>query len=154
MDHNGADIGYQNDYNLGGSGGDWASIASVHPEINPLGTVRYWGGDYKQIDKSLYPIQGQEIDRIGVNSQDTTGIVTGTNWTVTIDGTRLDGMFASNVCALGGDSGGPTFSGTTALGLLSGGTGETTCTSSSTGDYQNFFTPVQRVLDAEGLRVY
>lgn len=154
MDWNGADIGTQNAYNFGGSGGDWATIRSASPEINPLGTVRYWGGDYKQIDRSRYPIQGQEIDRIGVNSQDTTGIVTGTGWTAYIDGVRLDGMFASNVCALGGDSGGPALTGTTALGLLSGGTGEKTCTSSSTGDYQNFFTPVQKVLDQRGLHVY
>ncbi|MBZ2408802.1 trypsin-like serine protease [Streptomyces sp. L06] len=55
---------------------------------------------------------------------------------------------------LGGDSGGPALNGTTALGLLSGGSDETVCTSSSSGNYRNYFTKVQTVLNERGLRVY
>ncbi|MFE7017115.1 trypsin-like serine protease [Streptomyces sp. NPDC057651] len=63
-------------------------------------------------------------------------------------------VFESNVCALGGDSGGPALNGSTALGLLSGGTGETVCNSSSSGTYLNYFMPVQKVLNDHGLHVY
>lgn len=147
-------IGYVAYSGFGGSLGDQATIRANDPGINPLGTVRYWGGTYKQIDSSRYPIALEEIDRIGVNSQDTTGIVTDTSTTVNIGGTQVEGLFESNVCALGGDSGGPALSGSTALGLLSGGTDETVCSSSSSGTYWNYFMPVQKVLNDRGLHVY
>ncbi|MFB6784644.1 MULTISPECIES: trypsin-like serine protease [unclassified Streptomyces] len=63
-------------------------------------------------------------------------------------------MIESNVSALGGDSGGPLLHGATALGLLSGGSNETVCNSSSTGNYVNYFTKVQTVLNQTGLKVY
>ncbi|MFE2094626.1 trypsin-like serine protease [Streptomyces sp. NPDC059460] len=73
--------------------------------------------------------------------------------TVNISSKQMLNMYESNHCALGGDSGGPLFHGTTALGLLSGGSDETTCNSSSTGDYHNFYTKVQNVLNERGLHV-
>lgn len=164
MDHNSAQIGTQTAYNFGtGTGGhcdgatrgcDWAAIRVDGPSINPLGTVRYWGGDYRQIDNSRYPAEGESIDRIGVNSQDTTGNVTKTAVTVNIEGVTVYSMLETNNCALGGDSGGPAVHGKTALGLLSGGTGEQVCTSSSSGTYRNYFTKVQTVLNERGLHVY
>jgi hypothetical protein len=122
-------------------------------DINPLGTLRYWGGEYHQIDNSRYPMEQESIDRIGVNGQDTTGNITKASVTVSIEGEALYGMFGSNVCVLGGDSGGPALNGTTALGLLSGGTSETVCDSSSSGTYRNYFTKVQTVLDERGRQV-
>ncbi|MFJ1990363.1 trypsin-like serine protease [Streptomyces asiaticus] len=107
-----------------------------------------------QIDNSAWPTVGVDMDRVGVSSEDTTGYVTSEVVTVTIDGVQLEQMFESNVCALGGDSGGPALRGTTALGLLSGGTDETVCNSDSSGTYRNYFMPVQRVLNARGLHVY
>ncbi|WP_371797129.1 hypothetical protein [Streptomyces sp. NBC_01718] len=74
--------------------------------------------------------------------------------TVSVEGKVLYGMFGSNVCVLGGDSGGPALNGTTVLGLLSGGTSETVCDSSSSGTCRNYFTKVQTVLDERGLHVY
>ncbi|MEU6888241.1 trypsin-like serine protease [Streptomyces viridosporus] len=73
--------------------------------------------------------------------------------TVTMEGKTLYGMVETNNCAPGGDSGGPALNGTTVLGLLSGGSGGTVCTSSS-GTYRNYFTKVQTVLNERGLRVY
>ncbi|GAA3357351.1 S1 family peptidase [Streptomyces antimycoticus] len=154
MDWNNARIGNQTAYGFGGAAGDWATIKADDPGINPLGTVRYWGGIYKQIDNSAWPTVGVDMDRVGVSSEDTTGYVTSEVVTVTIDGVQLEQMFESNVCALGGDSGGPALRGTTALGLLSGGTDETVCNSDSSGTYRNYFMPVQRVLNARGLHVY
>ncbi|WP_158690624.1 S1 family peptidase [Streptomyces sp. 142MFCol3.1] len=164
MDWNGQRIGTQTAYNFGTGttgycdgatrGCDWATIKADDPDINPLGTVRYWGGDYHQIDSSRYPAEGEHIDRIGVSSQDLTGNVTKTSVTVNIEGKTLYSMMETNNCALGGDSGGPALNGSTALGLLSGGTDETTCTSSSSGTYRNYFTKVQTVLNERGLHVY
>ncbi|WP_172386293.1 S1 family peptidase [Streptomyces sp. MNP-20] len=164
MDYNSTEIGLQTAYNFGsGTGGicdganrgcDWATIRADGPNINPLGTVRYWGGDYRQIENSRYPAENESIDRIGVSSQDTTGNVTRTNITVNIGGKTLYSMLESNNCALGGDSGGPALHGKTALGLLSGGTDETVCNSSSSGNYRNFYTKVQTVLNERGLHVY
>ncbi|MET8184111.1 S1 family peptidase [Streptomyces sp. NPDC005336] len=164
MDYNGTEIGTQTAYNFGtGTGGvcdgatrgcDWATIKADGAEINPLGTVRYWGGDYHQIDNSRYPAEGESTDRIGVSSQDTTGNVTKTSVTVNIEGKTLYSMMETNNCALGGDSGGPALHGTTALGLLSGGSDETVCNSDSSGTYRNYFTKVQTVLNERGLHVY
>ncbi|MGW6056130.1 S1 family peptidase [Streptomyces sp. NPDC055189] len=164
MDHNSAKIGTQTASNFGtGTGGqcdgatracDWATIRANASGINPLGTVRYWGGDYHQIENSRYPAEGESIDRIGVKSQDTTGNVTKTSVTVNIEGVTLYSMFETNNCALGGDSGGPALHGKTALGLLSGGSDEQVCTSSSSGTYRNYFTKVQTVLNERGLHVY
>ncbi|MFF4764663.1 S1 family peptidase [Streptomyces sp. NPDC001292] len=161
---NGTRIGIQTSYNFGtGTGGycdgvdrgcDWAAVKIDGPEITPYGMVRYGPNDYRQIDDSRYPMEQEEIDRLGTNSQDLTGNITKTSTTVNIDGTTMYGMFESNVCALAGDSGGPALHGVTALGLLSGGTGETVCTSSSTGTYRNYFTKVQTVLNQTGLKVY
>ncbi|WP_306319788.1 MULTISPECIES: S1 family peptidase [unclassified Streptomyces] len=167
MAHNNAKIGTQTAYTFGsGTSGttgtcdgstracDWASIKADVTSINPLGTVRYWGGDYHQIESSRFPTEGEHIDRIGVSSQDLTGNVTKTSTTVNIDGETLYGMMETNNCALGGDSGGPAVHGTVALGMLSGGTSETVCTSSSSGTYRNYFTRVQTVLNERGLHVY
>lgn len=154
MSWNGQRIGDQTAWGFSGLQGDWATIRASDSKIKPLGTVRYYGGTYKQIDKSRFPAKGEDIDRIGVSSQDTTGTVTNEVVTVNIDGVKLKNMFESDVCALGGDSGGPALRGSTALGLLSGGTDEKKCTSSSNGTYRNYFMPVQRVLEQRGLRVY
>ncbi|MEV7856986.1 S1 family peptidase [Streptomyces sp. NPDC088183] len=133
---------------------DWASVKIDGPEITPYGEVRYGANDYRQITTSRYAMENEGIDRLGAISQDLTGSITKTSTTVSIEGKTMYGMYESDVCALPGDSGGPAVDGTTALGLLSGGTGETTCNSSSTGNYHNYFTPVQTVLNQTGLKVY
>ncbi|NGO71548.1 S1 family peptidase [Streptomyces boncukensis] len=162
MDWNGQRIGKQTFYRNGGGtdGSPWrcadcATIRANDPNIKPLGTVRYWGGIYKQITNSRFAVQGEGIDRIGVSSQDKTGKITIVKVTVTIGGKKMKGMHETNACALGGDSGGPALRGKTALGLLSGGTDETECSDSS--DHSgvwNYLEPVQRVLNERGLHVY
>lgn len=167
ISHNGTKIGTQTAYSYGrGTGGicdgatracDWATVKADGLNINPLGTVRYWGGTYKQIDKSRYPMEGEDFDRIGVTSQDTTGNVTRPSVTATYtDGTTLYGMIETNNCALGGDSGGPGLHGSTALGITSGGNSDQqTCNSTpDQGRSRTLFTPVQMVLNQRGLHVY
>ncbi|MFD9504440.1 S1 family peptidase [Streptomyces sp. NPDC060035] len=163
MDYNSAKIGNQSAYSFGtGTGGfcdgvtrgcDWATIKVNGPDINPLGSVRFGPSDVREVVNSRYPAEGESVIRAGVNSQDTTGNVTKTNITVNVEGKTLYSMMETNNCALSGDSGGPALHGTTALGLLSGGTDETVCNSTSSGTYRNFFTKVQVVLEERGLHV-
>jgi hypothetical protein len=75
--------------------------------------------------------------------------VTGVNQTVRyVGGGTVRGLVRTNVCAEPGDSGGPFFSGTTALGLTSGGSGN--CRYGGT----TFFQPVTEALRRYGVAVY
>ncbi|CAM5624526.1 Serine protease OS=Streptomyces microflavus OX=1919 GN=Smic_14180 PE=3 SV=1 [Streptomyces microflavus] len=77
------------------------------------------------------------------------GSVTGLNATVNYGGGDVVyGMIRTNVCAEPGDSGGPLYSGTRAIGLTSGGSGN--CSSGGT----TFFQPVVEALNAYGVSVY
>ncbi|MFF6804602.1 trypsin-like serine protease [Streptomyces sp. NPDC012616] len=164
VDYNSAKIGTQLVYQFGtgSSGGcdgvtrgcDYAVVTADGPDITPLGNVRFGPTDVREVDNSRYPAEGESTIRAGINSVDTTGNVTKTNITVNIDGKTLYSMMETNNCALAGDSGGPVLHGTTALGLLSGGTDETVCNSTSSGTYRNYFTKVQTVLDERLLQVY
>lgn len=77
------------------------------------------------------------------------GVVTRLNATVNYGGGNIVyGLIQTNVCSEAGDTGGPVFSGTTALGLISGGSGN--CTSGGT----TFDQPITEVLSAYGLTLY
>ena len=60
----------------------------------------------------------------------------------------VSGLIRTNICAQPGDSGGPLFTGTAALGLTSGGWGN--CTTGGT----TFFQPVTEALSVYGAQVY
>jgi streptogrisin D len=60
----------------------------------------------------------------------------------------VTGMIKTNVCAEGGDSGGPLFGGTKVLGLASGGSGN--CSSGGL----TYFQPVTEPLAFYGVNVY
>ena len=61
---------------------------------------------------------------------------------------KVSGLIQTNVCAEGGDSGGPLYDGTKALGLTSGGSGN--CSTGGT----TFFQPVTEALSAYGVSLY
>jgi streptogrisin D len=92
---------------------------------------------------------GQSVSRRGSTTGVHSGTVQALNATVDYgsDGV-VYGMIQTNVCAEPGDSGGPLYSGGTALGLTSGGSGN--CTSGGT----TFFQPVPEALNAYGVHVY
>ena len=162
MQWNSARIGVQNFSRNGGGTdaspwqcGDCATIQANDPGIAPGGGIRYRGGTWRDITTSRWAVSGEQIQRVGVNSQDGAHRITLVKATVTIGGKQMKGMHETNACALAGDSGGPAFAGTTALGLLSGGTDETTCSDNS--DHSgvfNYLEPIQRVLNERGLYVY
>jgi streptogrisin D len=74
--------------------------------------------------------------------------VTALNATVNYPQGTVYGLIRTTVCAEPGDSGGSLFSGTSALGLTSGGSGN--CSSGGT----TFFQPVTEPLNVYGVNVY
>jgi hypothetical protein len=131
---------------------DFAVIKYLNGDVSAPGVVIVNGQD-QQITTSRYAQDGEPVKRVGTSSSDLVGEVLVPSTTVTIDRVALTGMIKTSLCALGGDSGGPMFRGTTALGVLSGGTDETVCNSGAS-DRRNYFTPVQWVLGQYDLHVY
>ncbi|MEV0748745.1 S1 family peptidase [Streptomyces sp. NPDC050273] len=92
---------------------------------------------------------GMSVTRRGSTTGIHSGTVSALNATVNYGGGDIVyGMIKTNVCAEPGDSGGPLYSGTTAIGLTSGGSGN--CSSGGT----TFFQPVTEALSAYGVSVY
>ncbi|MFI9629795.1 S1 family peptidase [Streptomyces sp. NPDC052042] len=92
---------------------------------------------------------GMAVTRRGSTTGIHSGSVTGLNATVNYgNGDIVYGMIKTNVCAEPGDSGGPLYSGTKAIGLTSGGSGN--CSSGGT----TYFQPVTKALSAYGVSVY
>ena len=75
------------------------------------------------------------------------GSVTALNATVNYPEGTVTGLVRTNLCSEPGWSGSPIFSGTKALGLVSGGSGD--CTSGGTTYYQ----PITEALSAYGLTI-
>jgi streptogrisin B len=92
---------------------------------------------------------GENVTRRGSTTGVHSGVVQALNVTVRYQGGgKVSGMIQTNVCAEGGDSGGPLYDGTKALGLTSGGSGN--CTTGGT----TFFQPVTEALSAYGVSIY
>lgn len=125
---------------------------------NDYGVVRYTTSISRPGTVNLYPgtrditgsgnaFVGQSVQRSGSTTGVHGGTVTATNATVNYPQGTVSGLIRTSVCAEPGDSGGALFSGSTALGLTSGGSGN--CTFGGT----TFFEDVPEVLSL-GLRVY
>ncbi|WP_393056412.1 S1 family peptidase [Streptomyces sp. LN549] len=92
---------------------------------------------------------GMSVTRRGSTTGIHSGTVSALNATVNYgSGDIVYGMIKTNVCAEPGDSGGPLYSGSKAIGLTSGGSGN--CSSGGT----TFFQPVTEALSAYGVSVY
>ncbi|GGZ10830.1 S1 family peptidase [Streptomyces nitrosporeus] len=116
---------------------------------NADGRVYLYNGTYQDITSAANPTVGQAVKRSGSTTGVHSGTVTGLNATVNYgSGDIVYGMIQTNVCAEPGDSGGSLFSGSTALGLTSGGSGN--CSSGGT----TFFQPVVEALNAYGVSVF
>ncbi|WFB10284.1 S1 family peptidase [Streptomyces sp. LX-29] len=124
--------------------------------VNDYGLVRYSGSVQPQgtvggqdITRAADPTVGQSVTRRGSTTGTHSGRVTALNATVNYgNGDVVYGMIQTTVCAEPGDSGGPLYSGSTALGLTSGGSGN--CSSGGT----TFFQPVVEALNAYGVKVW
>lgn len=125
-------------------GNDYGLIKYASNSPVPPGTV---GG--QDITSAVNATNGMSVTRRGSTTGIHSGTVTGLNATVNYGGGDVVyGMIKTNVCAEPGDSGGPLYSGTRAVGLTSGGSGN--CSSGGT----TFFQPVVEALNAYGVSVY
>jgi streptogrisin B len=92
---------------------------------------------------------GEQVKRTGSTTGTHSGTVTALNVTVRYQGGgTVRGMIQTTVCAEPGDSGGPLYDGTRALGITSGGSGN--CSSGGT----TFYQPVPEAAKKYGVTVY
>ncbi|MFD2762871.1 S1 family peptidase [Micromonospora eburnea] len=92
---------------------------------------------------------GEAVKRTGSTTGTKSGTVTALNATVRYQGGgTVRGLIQTTVCAEPGDSGGPLYDGTKALGITSGGSGD--CKSGGT----TFYQPVPAAASAYGVTVY
>jgi hypothetical protein len=125
-------------------GNDYAIVRYRAGAAAPAGTV-----GAQDITAAADPVMGQPVTRRGSTTGVRSGTVTGLNSTVHYDtGETVTGLIRTNICAESGDSGGPLYTGTTALGLTSGGSGD--CQSGGT----TFYQPVTEALAAYGVTVF
>lgn len=92
---------------------------------------------------------GESVKRTGSTTGTHSGTVTALNVTVRYaGGGTVRGMIQTNVCAEPGDSGGPLYDGTKALGITSGGSGD--CRTGGT----TFYQPVPEAANTYGVTVF
>jgi streptogrisin B len=102
-------------------------------------------GGFSVADATL----GESVTRRGSTTGVHSGKVTGLNATVRYQGAgKVSGLIKTNVCAEPGDSGGPLYDGTKALGLTSGGSGD--CKTGGT----TYFQPVREAASAYGVTIF
>ncbi|MFF3690915.1 S1 family peptidase [Streptomyces sp. NPDC002187] len=147
--------------------GTWYTNSSRTTSIGPTAGSSFPGNDYGivrytntslshpgsvgsvDITSAANATVGMSVTRRGSTTGTHSGSVTGLNATVNYGGGDIVyGMIRTNVCAEPGDSGGPLYSGSRAIGLTSGGSGN--CSSGGT----TFFQPVTEALSAYGVSVY
>lgn len=124
-------------------GNDYGVVRYDNPTVPRPGTVRC-GQSEVDITGSVEPRVGMPFRIAGYNCQTTS--VQAVNVSINYGGAgAVHGLFRANACAAPADSGAASFSGSLALGLLSGGT--TSCTTSGI----TYWQPVNEVLTAYGL---
>ncbi|MFF1452452.1 S1 family peptidase [Streptomyces sp. NPDC058274] len=110
--------------------------------------VDLYNGSAQAITKAADATVGQKVTRSGSTTQVHDGTVTGLDATVNYgNGDIVNGLIQTDVCAEPGDSGGSLFSGDSAIGLTSGGSGD--CTSGG----ETFFQPVTEALSTFGAEI-
>ncbi|WP_338017957.1 S1 family peptidase [Streptomyces taklimakanensis] len=129
-------------------GNDHGVIRYTNPALSYPGEVNL-GGVFQDITGAAAPRVGQSVCHIGRTTGRHCGTVTAVNATIDYGGGNVvHGLIRSNTCAEPGDSGGPAFSGTLAVGLVLGGSGH--CGFGGTTYHQ----PVVEILSAYGLSLY
>ncbi|MFK0152657.1 S1 family peptidase [Streptomyces sp. NPDC090493] len=116
-------------------------------DVDHPSEVDLYNGSAQQITGAAEATVGMKVTRSGSTTQVHDGTVTGLNATVNYSEGTVSGLIQTDVCAEPGDSGGSLFSGSSAIGLTSGGSGD--CTSGG----ETFFQPVTEALSATGARI-
>jgi streptogrisin D len=124
-------------------GNDYGIVRYTTSSVTISGTV---GG--QDITGAGTPAVNSTVYRRGSTTGVHSGRVTALNATVNYAEGTVSGLIRTTVCAEPGDSGGSLYSGSTALGLTSGGSGN--CRSGGT----TFFQPVTEPLSVYGVSVF
>jgi len=124
-------------------GNDYGIVRYTNTTITKSGAV-----GSQDITSAGTPAVGATVYRRGSTTGTRSGQVTALNTTVNYAEGSVSGMIRTTVCAQPGDSGGPLYAGSTALGLTSGGSGN--CTSGGI----TYFQPVVEALSRYGVSVY
>lgn len=125
-------------------GNDYALVQYASSYTNYPGTV-----GSQDITSAANAYVGESVTRRGSTTGIHTGKVTALNATLHYQGGgTVSGLIQTTVCAEPGDSGGPLYDTTKAVGLTSGGSGD--CTKGGT----TFFQPVTEALSVYGVQVY
>jgi streptogrisin B len=140
--------------------GTWYTNSNHRTLIGPTLDFSFPGNDYALVQytntslshpggfTAANAFRGEHVTRTGSTTGTHSGTVTALNATVRYPEGTVSGLIQTNVCAEGGDSGGPLYDGTKALGLTSGGSGN--CTTGGT----TFFQPVTEALNVYGVSIY
>ncbi|MFG3712694.1 S1 family peptidase [Micromonospora sp. NPDC047730] len=128
--------------------GDDYGIVRHSNSANAAGNVYLYNGSYRDITAAGNAYVGQSVQRSGSTTGLRGGSVTALNATVNYAEGSVYGLIRTNVCAEPGDSGGSLFSGSTALGLTSGGSGN--CSWGGT----TYFQPVTEALSRYGVSIF
>ncbi|MFF7450826.1 MULTISPECIES: alpha-lytic protease prodomain-containing protein [unclassified Streptomyces] len=128
--------------------GDDYGLVKYTAEVDHPSEVNLYNGSAQAISGAAQATVGMSVTRSGSTTQVHSGKVTGLDATVNYgNGDIVNGLIQTDVCAEPGDSGGSLFSGSSAVGLTSGGSGD--CTSGG----QTFFQPVTEALSATGTSI-
>ncbi|MFD9704459.1 S1 family peptidase [Lentzea sp. NPDC059081] len=127
--------------------GDFALLTYNNRDTNAPSQVDTGNGGRVQIRRAAEAQVGRQVQRMGSTTGLRSGRVTALNATVNYPEGRVTGLIQTTVCAEGGDSGGPLFAGSDAIGLTSGGSGD--CRRGGV----TFFQPVTKALAAVGARI-
>lgn len=139
----------------------WYADSGQSTRIGPTVNYSFPGNDYALVRYENTSIShpggftvadavvGEAVTRRGSTTGVHTGTVTGLNARVRYLGSGVvSGLIQTNVCAEPGDSGGPLYDGSKALGLTSGGSGN--CRTGGT----TFYQPVREAATAYNVTIY
>ncbi|MBT2207350.1 MULTISPECIES: S1 family peptidase [Actinomadura] len=116
---------------------------------NDYGTIRKTGSvslTNAQLTQVGKPQAGTQIQKKGSTTGTTSGTIRGYNRTVNYQEGAVSGLIETTACVQPGDSGGSLQSGSTAIGITSGGT-----TGSCRSGFQSYFQPLDEALQSQGL---
>ena len=120
-------------------------FVATNADFTPRPVVNDFQGNELPVAGNTEAPVGAAICRSGSTTGTRCGVIQAKNQTVNYPEGAVTGLTQTNVCAEGGDSGGPWLSGDQAQGVTSGGSGD--CTRGGT----TFFQPVNEILATNNL---
>ncbi|MFD6423793.1 S1 family peptidase [Streptomyces sp. NPDC060198] len=138
-------IGYTTGHNYS-NGNDFGLIRAYNrDDVTYYGNVTAAGGVAQDISYSRDSVILEDVCASGYNSKYACGPMRQKNQTINYSDHQVTGMDVAEICRAGGDSGGPLFFGTAALGILSG---------RNTGSCLSYYQPVNEALAWYGVEVF